>query len=38
VGEWLVERFSIFGFHVQNWMVLAIAIVASWDRIRLAYT
>jgi hypothetical protein len=27
MGDWLAERFTLLGVTVQNWMVLALAIV-----------
>jgi hypothetical protein len=30
VGHWLVSEFPIRGLHLQNWMVVAAAIVVLW--------
>jgi hypothetical protein len=30
MARWLVDEFSIWGIHVQNWMMVATAIVVSW--------
>jgi hypothetical protein len=30
IGEWLVERFALFGVPFQNWMAVALVIVLSW--------
>jgi hypothetical protein len=27
MGDWLIERLTVFGFQAQNWMLLAFAIV-----------
>jgi hypothetical protein len=27
MGDWLVERFTVFGVQAQNWMLIAFAIV-----------
>jgi hypothetical protein len=26
VGQWLIEEFSIWGVHFQNWMLVALGI------------
>jgi hypothetical protein len=28
MGDWLVSHFTIFGVQAQNWMLLALAIIA----------
>jgi hypothetical protein len=28
MGVWLVSHFTIFGFQAQNWMPLALALIA----------
>jgi hypothetical protein len=29
MGDWLVRHFTIFGGTVQNWMLVALAIIAA---------
>ena len=28
--DWLSDEFVVFGIHLQNWMLLVVAIVAIW--------
>jgi hypothetical protein len=30
MGNWLVGQVTIFGFQVQNWMMIALAIIVVW--------